>query len=62
MLISLTGNKKMLGAFFVQGFRFSQFFLEITSTHVEMNCHKCLFHMDNHKNQVGSVMVVGRIA
>ena len=25
-----------------------------------MHCHKCLFHMDNHRNQVGSVMIMGK--
>ena len=46
---------------FLQVFRFSQFSLEIPSAHLTIHCHKCLFHMDNHINQVRSVMIVERI-
>ena len=37
-------------------------FLEIPSTHLTMHCHKCISHMDNHTNQVRSVIVVEKIS
>ena len=41
---------------------FSQLSLEIPSTHLTMQCHKCLLHMENHMNLLGSVIGVDRIS
>ena len=48
--------KKM--ALYLQVLGDSMFFLEIFPTHFTMHCPKCLFHMDNHIDQVGNVMFV----
>ena len=61
MLISSTGNKKKCGAFFVSVPWFS-FFIEKLSTHLTIHCLKCLFHMDNHIDFVGTVTSVERIS
>ena len=59
LLYLCLGTKKN-HVLFLQVFRFSQFSLEIPSTHLTMHCHKCLFHMNNHINQVVSGMIVER--
>ena len=53
---------KICWVLFFVGVPWSPVFLEIFPTHLTMRCHKCLFHMDNHINQVESVMVVARIS
>ena len=37
----------------------SSVFLEICSTYSELQCHKCLFHMNNHKHMIRTVTFVG---
>ena len=54
-------NKKKICAFF-QVFRDSLYFLEIFTTLLTMQCPKCLFHMNNHIDQVGYVTFVERIS
>ena len=61
MLISSTGNQKKFGAFLASVPWFSLFIVKL-STHLTMHCLKCLFHMDNHIDLVGTVTFVERIS
>ena len=47
---------------FLQVFLFSLCSRKIPFPHLTKHCHKCLFHMDNYMNQVGSVIIVERIS
>ena len=48
--------------FFLQVFHNSSFLLEKLSTHLTMHCLKCLFHIINHIDLVGTVTFVERIS
>ena len=61
MLIPLTWDQQEIGDFFASVPRFSVL-LDIFLTHLTMHCLECLFHMDNHMDQVGTVTFVERIS
>ena len=57
ILISSTGNQKQI-VLFLRVFCDTRFFLEIFTTHLTMQCFKCLFNMNDHIDQVGCVTFV----
>ena len=57
ILISLSGYHKNFHAFLLV-FGYSPVFLEICSTYLTLQCSKCLFHMNKHKDMVGPVTLV----
>ena len=62
-LISLTGDQKVFSGFFCKCLVFLFYYLK--AHHIfdnSMLCHRFFFHMDNHINQVGSVLLVERIS
>ena len=61
ILKSPTRNQKKPSAFFASVPWFL-FLLEIFSTLLTLHCPKCLFHMNNHINQVVNVMFVGKVS
>ena len=61
ILKSPTRNQKKTSAFFASVLWFS-FLLEIFSTLLTLHCPKCLFHMNDHINQVVNVMFVGKVS
>ena len=61
ILKSSTWNQKKSYAFFSSAPWFF-LFLEIFTTLLTMQCPKCLFHMENHKDQVKCVTLVEKVS
>ena len=61
MLMSSIGTKKVW-CLFCTCSAILTFVLKKPTTHLTMHCFKCIFHMDNHIDLVGTVLFVEQIS